>query len=189
MRLKKLWVLLALVVFMTPLTAQERFGGLTGTVMDSMKLPVPGATVTATNKQTGVSRTAVTSAEGSFRIPDLDPGRYTVTVELQGFQKATADDVIVIVGKTFAFSPELKPGAVTETVNVTAEAEKQIDLKSVTLAHNITAEELDRIPKGRSFQGVAMLAPGVNSGDIEAGFVVHGASGAENAYLVDGVPI
>jgi hypothetical protein len=189
MRLRHLWLLLALVVFIAPLAAQERFGGLSGTVVDPQKLAVPGATVTATNKGTGVARTAVTTADGSFMIPDLVPGRYTVTVELQGFQKATADDVLVVLGKTYQFSPELKPGAVTETVNVTAEAEKQIDLKSVTLAHNITAEELDRIPKARTFQGVAMLAPGVNTGDIEAGFVVHGASGAENAYLVDGVPI
>ena len=156
MRLRHLWLLLALVVFMAPLAAQERFGGLSGTVMDPQKLAVPGATVTATNKGTGVARTAVTTADGSFMIPDLVPGRYTVTVELQGFQKATADDVLVVLGKTYQFSPELKPGAVTETVNVTAEAEKQIDLKSVTLAHNITAEELDRIPKARSFQGVAM---------------------------------
>src|SRR5437764_7227806 len=99
MRLKNLWFLLALVVLIAPLAAQERFGGLSGTVTDSMKLPVPGATVTATNKQTGVSRNVVTSADGTFRIPELDPGRYTVTVELQGFQKTTADDVIVVLGK------------------------------------------------------------------------------------------
>src|SRR5579871_3106312 len=110
MRLKNLWWLLALVLLMTPLAAQERFGGLSGTVTDPMKLAVPGATVTATNKESGVSRTAVTMADGSFSIPDLVPGRYAVTVELQGFQKATADDVLVVLGKTYQFSAELKPG-------------------------------------------------------------------------------
>jgi hypothetical protein len=82
---------------------------------------------------------------------------------------------------------ELKPGSVTETVNVTAEAEKTIDLTSVTQSHNVTAEELDRMPKGRSFQGIALAAPGVNAGEIEGGFQVNGASGAENSYTVDGV--
>jgi len=101
MRFKNLWLLLALVVWMAPLAAQERFGGLSGTVLDTMKLAVPGATVTATNRETGVSRTAVSSADGSFTIPDLNPGRYNVTVELQGFQKTTANDVIVVLGKTF----------------------------------------------------------------------------------------
>ncbi|HVZ20308.1 MAG TPA: carboxypeptidase regulatory-like domain-containing protein, partial [Vicinamibacterales bacterium] len=189
MRVKHLVLLLVLALVGSPLlSAQERFGGLTGTVVDASKLAVPGATVTITNKQTGASRSAVTGTDGTFMVPDLEPGRYSVTIELQGFQKVTIDDVLVLLGKTFPVSAELKPGAVTEVVNVTAGAEKQIDLKSVTLAHNVTAEELDRIPKGRTFQGVAMLAPGVNSGDIEAGFVVHGASGAENSYLVDGVP-
>ena len=47
MRFKNLWLLLALVVWMAPLAAQERFGGLSGTVLDTMKLAVPGATVTA----------------------------------------------------------------------------------------------------------------------------------------------
>ncbi len=97
MRLRTLWLLLALVVFMTPIAAQERFGGLSGTVVDPQKLAVPGATVTATNKATGVSKTAVTTADGSFTIPELVPGRYTVTVELQGFQKAAADDVLVVL--------------------------------------------------------------------------------------------
>src|SRR5215471_6949705 len=95
MRLRNLWLLLALVVLMAPLAAQERFGGLSGTVQDPQKLAVPGATVTVTNKVTGVARSVVTTADGSFNIPELAPGRYSVTVELQGFQKATADDVLV----------------------------------------------------------------------------------------------
>jgi len=187
MRIRNLILLLALVMFAAALSAQERFGGLSGTVTDSSRLAVPGATVTATNKQTGAARSVVTGVDGTYRFVDLTPGRYTVSVELQGFQKVTADDVIVILGRTFPVDAELKPGALTEVVNVTGQVEKQIDLKSVTLAHNVTAEELDRIPKARSFQGIAMAAPGVNSGDIEAGFTVHGASGSENSFLVDGV--
>ena len=79
-------------------TAQERFGGLAGVVTDTSQAPVPGATITATNKQTGATRTVVSGADGMYRIPDLDPGRYTVTVELPGFQKVQADDVLVLLG-------------------------------------------------------------------------------------------
>jgi hypothetical protein len=172
---------------MTPLGAQERFGGLSGTVSDAQKLAVPGATVTATNNETGAVRTATTSADGSYRIADLTPGRYTVTIELQGFQKVTVNDALVVLGKDFPINTELRPGALTEVVNVTGQIEKQIDLKDVTLAHNVTAEEFDQLPKARSFQAMAMTAPGVNSGDIEGGFQVHGASGAENSFTVDGV--
>ena len=168
--------------------AQERFGGIAGTVSDTQQGALPGATITAVNKATGTSRTVVSGADGAYRISDLEPGRYAVSVELQSFQKVEADDVIVLLGRTVEFPAVLNVGSVSEVVNVSAETTRQIDLRTVTLAHNVTAEELDRIPKARSFQGIALVAPGVNSGEIEAGFQVHGASGAENSFLIDGVP-
>ena len=67
--------------------AQERFGGLTGTVTDTTKAAVPGATVTATNKETGAQRVAVSGADGIYRVPDLEPGRYSVTFELQALSE------------------------------------------------------------------------------------------------------
>src|SRR5262249_35088965 len=187
MRFRHLGVLALLLAMAVPVVAQERFGGLAGTVTDSSKLPVPGATVTATNKETGATRTVVTGGDGTYNLPEIRPGRYTVAIELQGFQKVTADDVLVLLGKTFNVSAELKPGQVSEVVNVTGDAEKQVDLKNVTLAHNVTSEEIDRLPKTRSFQGIALTAPGVNTGTVEGGFQVNGASGAENSFTVDGV--
>ena len=170
-------------------SAQERFGGLAGTVTDSTKAAVPGATVTATNRATGALRVVVSSGDGTYRLPDLEPGRYSVTIELDTFQKVVVDDVIVLLGRTVGVDAELKPGVLTETVNVTADAAKQLDLTKVTLSHNITAEEFDRLPKARSFQGLALTAPGVNSGEIEGGLQVNGASAAENSFTVDGVAI
>ncbi|MEP6592686.1 MAG: carboxypeptidase regulatory-like domain-containing protein, partial [Acidobacteriota bacterium] len=167
-------------------TAQERFGGLAGIIVDSSQAPVPGVTITATNAQTGATRVAVTGADGAYRIPDLEPGRYAVDVELQGFQKVQAD-VIVLLGRTADFGPALKVGGVTEVVTVKSDSEKQIDLRSTTVAHNVTAEEFDRMPKTRSFQGIALTSPGVNQGEIEGGFQVNGASAAENTFTVDGV--
>jgi hypothetical protein len=179
--------LIALVAGTT--SAQERFGGLTGTVTDATKLALPGATVTATNRATGAQRVVVSDADGTYRVPDLDPGRYSVTFELSSFQKVQLDDVIVLLGRTVGVDAELRPGALTETVNVTADAAKQLDLTKVTLAHNITAEEFDRLPKARSFQGLALTAPGVNTGELEGGLQVNGASAAENSFTVDGVAI
>ncbi len=167
--------------------AQERFGSLTGTVTDTTKAAVPGATVTATNKDTGAQRVAVSNADGTYRVPDLEPGRYSLSVELQGFQKVAVDDVLVLLGRTSSLDAEMRPGVLTEVVTVTGEATRQLDLSSVTLAHNVTAEEFDRLPKSRSFQSIAMTAPGVNSGEIEGGFQVNGASSAENVFTVDGV--
>jgi hypothetical protein len=55
------------------------------------------------------------------------------------------------------------------------------------VAHNVTAEEFDRLPKNRTYQSIAMMASSVNSGEIEDGLQVNGASGAENAFTIDGV--
>src|SRR5689334_15198234 len=190
MRLSHVSILLALLALNAggpAASAQERFGGLTGVITDTSRAPIPGVMVTATSVQTGAVRSAVTGSDGAFRIPDLDPGRYNVSVELQGFQRSNVENVLVLLGKTFTVDVELKPGGVTESVSVQGQAEKQIDLTSVTLAHNVTAEEFDRLPKARSFQGIALTAPGVNTGEIEGGFQVNGASGAENSFTVDGV--
>ncbi len=70
---------------------------------------------------------------------------------------------------------------------MTAENAPQVDTRSTMITHNVTAEEIERMPKGRSFQSLAMTAPSVNSGEIEGGFQVNGASGSENQFTVDGV--
>ncbi len=171
----------------TPASTQERFGGLTGTVTDASGSVLPGATISIASKTTGAVRTVVSNTNGTFVVPDLDPGRYSVTVELQGFSRSALDDVTVLLGKTLKLDTQLKVGDMAEVVNVTADARPAIDLRSTLVAHNLTAEEIDRIPKGRSYQSLALTAPSVNSGEIEGGFQVNGASGAENAFTVDGV--
>ncbi len=90
-------------------------------------------------------------------------------------------------GRTLRLDASLKVGNMSEAVQVTAETAPLVDTRSTIIAHNVTAEEIDRMPKGRSFQSVAMTAPSVNSGDIEGGFQVNGASGSENPFTVDGV--
>ena len=181
-------VALLAVVATSAATAQERFGGLAGVVTDSSQAPVPGATVTATNKQTGATRTVVSGADGTYRIPDLEPGRYTVTVELPGIPESSGRRRARPARTHGGFSGDAEGRRRrAKSSPSAADAEKQIDLRSTTVAHNVTAEEFDRMPKARSFQGIALTSPGVNQGDIEGGFQVNGASGAENTFTVDGV--
>jgi hypothetical protein len=170
----------------TPASTQERFSGLTGSVKDASGAVLPGATVTITNKETGKVYTAVTGADGVYRVLDLEPGRYAVKFDLSGFQSSETPDVVLLLGKTLAVDSSLRVGGVQEQVSVTAES-PLIDTKNTTIAHNVTAEEIDRIPKGRSFQNLALASPSVNTGDIEGGIQVNGASGAENSFTVDGV--
>jgi hypothetical protein len=167
-------------------TAQERFGTLTGRVTDQQDVPVPGVTVSATNVQTGQVREFVTDANGQYIAPDLVPGRYSLRFSLTGFTPVERTDINVLLGRTFNVDAQLRVGAVTETVQVTGET-PLVDTRSTLISHNVTAEEFEAMPKGRSFQSVAMTAPSVNSGEIEGGFQVNGASGSENQFTVDGV--
>ena len=96
-------------------------------------------------------------------------------------------DVSVVLGRAFEMDTEMTVGGVAETVQVTAEASPLVDNRSTLIAHNVSAEEFDRLPKGRSFQSIALTAPSVNSGEVEGGFQVNGASGAENGFTVDGI--
>jgi hypothetical protein len=176
----------ALLLLARPVAAQERFGGLTGTVTDTSGAVLPGTTVTISNKASGAVRSVVTTDEGLYNVQDLEPGRYGVTIELAGFAKAEIPEVAISLGKTIKVDAQLKVGDLTEVVQVSG-APQDIDVRSTLVAHNVREEEIDRMPKGRSFQSIALTAPSVNSGEIEGGFQVNGASGAENAFTVDGV--
>jgi hypothetical protein len=168
-------------------SAQERFGGLAGRVTDPQGAAVPEAAVIVQNLETDAVRTFVTDARGEYLAVDLPPGRYTVRVERQGFAPVERADINVILGRTFRLDTGLPLGAVTESVQVVGDAAPLIDLRTTVVAHNVTSDEIDRMPKGRSYQSVAMTAPSVTSGVIEGGYQVNGASGAENLFTVDGV--
>ena len=169
-----------------PASAQERFSALTGTVKDDSGAVLPGVAVSLTNKQTGKVYTVVTDSEGVFRVLDLEPGRYSVRYELTGFTTSEVPDVNLLLGKTLDLSAVMSVGGLSEAITVKGES-PLIDARSTTIAHNVTAEEFDRIPKGRSFQNLAISSPSVNAGEVEGGIQVNGASGSENAFTIDGV--
>jgi hypothetical protein len=170
------------------LSAQERFGALAGRVTDQQDMAVPGVTVSITNAQTEAVRSFVTGDDGRYLASDLAPGRYVVRFELPGFVTVERDDVGVTLGRTFEVDAQMRVGEITEVVQVTADAVPLVDTTSTLVAHNVPIEEIEGLPKTRSYQSVAMTAPSVNSGELEGGFQVNGASGSENQYTVDGVP-
>src|SRR4029078_1082674 len=102
--------------------AQRTTASVRGTVTDASKALVPGATVTVTNQDNGLVRTAVTDADGSYTLTELPNGRYTIAVTLQGFKTATRTDIALNVGDHRKVDCELAPGNLTEDVRVQADA-------------------------------------------------------------------
>jgi uncharacterized surface anchored protein len=112
MQMRRAFFAIVLAVI-TPLSAgtahaQERFGTITGVVTDEQGGVLPGATVTITSKTTGATRTVTTGSDGTFSVPDLQPGRYAMTVELMGFSKVEHEDVNVLLGRSLRIDSALK---------------------------------------------------------------------------------
>ncbi|MBI5083376.1 MAG: TonB-dependent receptor [Acidobacteria bacterium] len=144
-----------------PSWSQAVSGSLLGTVTDASGATVPNAKVTLTATQTGISRGMTTNESGNFSFPNLEPGKYRVAVEHTGFRTAIKDGVDVLVNTTVRADLILQPGAVNESVTVTAEVAILQTDRSDT-GRKIEQAQLASLPMGynRSFQSLLNLVPG-----------------------------
>src|SRR5947209_3527579 len=168
------------------LCAQERFGSFIGTVTDPSGAVLPTVSVTLTNKESGREYKTTSDNSGTYIFRDVEPGRYRLVFEQTGFSKGEVTDALVTVGQQIKIDIQLQVGT-TQTAVEVKETAPLIDTQGVTRSNNINAEEFNNLPKTRSFQSLALFAPSVNSGQIEGGFQINGASGAENQFFIDGV--
>ncbi|MDQ3745902.1 MAG: TonB-dependent receptor, partial [Acidobacteriota bacterium] len=136
-------------------------GVITGVVQNEKGEVVPNATVRAVNTGTNATREVKASGEGVYEITQLPPGNYRVEVEAQGFSKSVTDNVAVNVLQRTTINATLKVGAVTETVNVTAENAPLVETTKTDVSGVIDQKRLENLPvNGRSFASLAILIPG-----------------------------
>src|SRR5262245_31857177 len=101
--------------------SQATTGNIEGRVLDPKDAAVPGATITATNQQTGLAKTTSSDSEVNYRRTLLPPGQYTVRANGQGFSPAETLDVTVTVGGKSTLDVKLSVGAASETVTIKEE--------------------------------------------------------------------
>nr|MBA3240623.1 carboxypeptidase regulatory-like domain-containing protein [Acidobacteriota bacterium] len=153
--------LLALTLVMPARAQTASTGVITGTVQNEKGEVVSGATVRAVNVGTNAVREATSSGEGTYEISQLVPGTYRVEVEGQGFSKLVQDNVVVNVLQRTTINPELRVGAVTEVVNVTAENAPLVETTKTDVGGVVDQRRLENLPvNGRSFASLAILIPG-----------------------------
>src|ERR1051325_7130065 len=155
-------VLSALLLSMgTPILAQNATGAINGTVKDPHDAVVPNASLTVTNKATGAARKLTTNSEGNFTFESLVPGQYEAKAEAQGFA-TQVQELTVIVGNTTTANFAMTVGAVTQIVDVTAEA-PVINTTDTVVGGVINRNLVQSLPlNGRSFLSIALLEPGVS---------------------------
>ena len=168
--------------------SQATTGNIEGRVLDPSEAAVPGATVTATNQQTGLEKTATTNDQGDFIVIFLPPGPYTVRATASGFSQTDIKDVIVTVGGKTPLDLKLSIGGASGTVTVTSEAPVvETTLSSVSTTVNSVA--IENLPvNGRNYLDFATLTPGViRDQNREGDLAVGGQKGTLNNLQVDGV--
>ena len=185
------FVLLAVV----SLSAQTFRGTILGTVTDPSGAVVAGAKVTVKNTGTGLERTSETSADGSYSLPELPIGTYTVTVTQQGFQTFVATGVTVDVASERRIDAALKTGQISTKVEVSADQLPMVETTTNTLGGVLTAQTVENMPvNGRDYTKLIYMNPGVAGSPDQISdspgsfgeFSMNGARGRSNNYLLDG---
>jgi hypothetical protein len=190
-RIILVFVLLAAV----SLFAQTFRGTILGTVTDAQGAVVAGATVTVKNEGTGLERTTNTSADGSYALPELQIGTYTVTITLNGFQTSLTTGVVVDVAGERRVDAAMKPGQVSSKVEVSGDLLPQVETTSAELGGTLNAETIEALPvNGRDYQKLIYLNPGIagspdqitDSPGSYGVFSMNGSRGRSNNFLLDG---
>jgi hypothetical protein len=175
--------------------AQTFRGTILGTVTDSSGGAVPGATVTIKNLDTGLTRTVTTSDDGSYAVPELPIGNYSVTAEKEGFKQGVVTGVRVEVSTERRADFTLQPGQLAQKVEVIGEELPQVESTSNTLGGIIESKVVTNLPvNGRDYQKLIFLVPGVTGSPDQITdspgsfgiFSVNGARGRANNFLLDG---
>jgi hypothetical protein len=153
--------LLALLVTLPSAEAQVLYGSIVGTVLDQSDAAVPNATVSATNKEIGLTRDTKTDLSGRYSLVNLLPGGYDLRVSASGFRTLTRENVPVRINAVTRADLQLEVGGVTEQITVTAGAAVlQTDRSEIRA--EITDREITNLPLAnyRNFQALYMFVPG-----------------------------
>src|SRR5580700_319065 len=192
---------LATMLLGSPLSAQTTFGSISGTVTDASGSAVAGAQVTLTNDATSAKQTFTTGADGLYSFVNLNPGEYTLEVEKSGFKHVKREAIVVQVQQAVRIDAAMELGAVSQTVEVTAET-PLLQPTSASLGQVIDQRATNEIPlNGRNVFNLITLAPAAiaqgGSGGSQVGqnpfswgnYQVGGSFGNESVEYIDGQPV
>lgn len=188
---------LALAATFTAAWSQVQTGRITGTVFDPNRASVPNATITVTNKGTGVAQRITTDASGSYVVPNLNPGVYDVSAAASGFKTTVRSGVEMLVGRDLQLDIDLSLGETSTVVEVNSEI-PLLNSESGNLGHVMTNQQIVDLPlNGRGFNELARLTPGVvllgGTGNVNRvrpeffnGTTISGVRGRQVSYYLDG---
>ena len=170
---------------------------IAGAVTDATGAALTGASVTATDVDTKAVRTGTSNAEGRFLFPEMNPGRYTVTVSEPGFAEQTSQPVAVDVGRTMTVNFRLEVSSTAQTVEVTAN-QALLSLENPNTTTTLESKTIASLPNpGQDLTYIAQFSPGAlmntagSSNDAKAAggygnVEFNGLPATSNGYILDG---
>jgi len=179
-------VLVVLALSAIAMAQSTTTGAIGGVVTNPNKEVVPGASVTVKNLGTNKEDSGTTDDQGRFKITNLQPGSYSVTINGAGFSPYSQENVVVEVGRETSLDAALSIGAVTGTVEVTAEA-PVINTTQQDFSTNLNQTSINELPvNGRRWSNFVILAPGTTPDGTFGLISFRGISGLLNNNTVDG---
>lgn len=181
------WLVLTILLGMSQLSIlAQSTGSIQGTVHDTTGAVIAHAGVQVKNLETGLTRTSQTGDAGIYSVPSLPPGHYDVTITAAGMQNARQENVEVTVGRDVPLDFDMKIGATTQTVDVTAGVQPILDVTSQTESQTINQRAVQEVPlNGRHFIDLFPTVAGSvtppQNGSLSAPTRGTGASGFNSA--------
>jgi hypothetical protein len=176
--------------------AQTITGRISGAVNDSSGAAVPGVTVKITNEATRQTRNAMTDSNGFYVATNLPVGNYTMTIEHQGFKKATKTGYNLVADGRLTVDFALEAGAVTEAVEIVASSGETVNSTSGEVARVIDQSQVQELAlNGRNYLQLTTLIPGAPlltddplalMTDLGVNQPINGNRGNTNLLTVDG---
>jgi len=184
----------------TPLEAQTVSGTILGVVQDQQGAVIGKAEITARSLDTGAIRKATSEDNGTYQITSVPAGAYEVSVTIAGFKTEVRSGINVTVGSDVSVNFSLTVGAISEKVEVTAEA-PQVDASSSALGGFVNSTTIRELPlNGRDWIALSLLQPGVNvnaaqnANDLSRAqrgngmaITISGGRHTDNAFRIDGI--
>lgn len=174
-------------MFALPLHSQTSGAGtINGTVMDSSHAVVPGAAITVTNTDTGITHAYAADSAGLYVAPFLQPGHYRVRATAGGFSSVEATNLTLLVGQTLTIDLTMSVQSTATTIEVSSET-PILNVEQTEVSQVVDQAIIQNLPvNGRNWSDFVLLTPNVVP-DGSSGLVsFHGISGLYNQNYVDG---
>jgi hypothetical protein len=186
------WIVAAFLTALAPETESFAQGGgasaaLSGVVTDSSGAIIPGANITVKNEGTAATYTTVANDNGSFSVPALNPGTYTVTVSLSGFKTAVLTGVVIRAGVPAGVKPVLEVGGLEEVVTVEG-AGSLLQTQTPAVSVTMDVNQITRLPlTTRNALDFVVNLPGVNTPGGNRDSTINGLPQSSINITVDGM--